>query len=64
MMDGPNCAATIRALVNQTLPEESRPKTDDALSPGDWGMKITQWLERGRLRAEFLAVADELEGYA
>ena len=51
----PGVAAAIRALVEQALPEEG---------VGTWepAYKLHERTERKRLRREFLAVADELEG--
>ena len=54
-------AAELRAIADWLVPEEPRPKTDDALSPGDWGAKITRWLANQEKRNLLLAEADRAE---
>jgi hypothetical protein len=57
-------AAAIRALVEQTLPEEPEsPCGDTEPWPGTYqAMSDAAWEQRQRLRAQQLAVAAELEG--
>ena len=54
MMDGPNTAAVIRALVERTLPEEFTPRSMQ-------GVQVALINERRRIRRAQLAVANELE---
>ena len=54
-------AAAIRALVEQTLPEEREPYVPD-FPNSDQIEPYHEWLTRRDIRAAQLAVADELEG--
>ncbi len=61
MMDGPNCAAVLRAVADQVVPSNPRPRVPEYPS-ADQAWPYHEWQSNNASRRRLLAIADELEG--
>jgi len=55
-------AAALRAAADQVLPAERKPSADSDYHLMNWTKLLDQYYQRQQARAEFFAIAAELEG--